>query len=74
MGVNKLNTLMETRASKAKINNERLTNHSTRKDMIQKHNVSEIPLAHVIQLSGQKNVQSITNYSSLNLKKTYRAS
>ena len=27
MGVNKLNTLMKTMASKANINNERLTNH-----------------------------------------------
>ena len=36
MGVNKLNTLMKTMASKANINNERLTNHSARKHMIQK--------------------------------------
>lgn len=60
---------METMASKGNINNKRLTNHSAPKDMIQKHNVSEIPPAHVMQLSGQRNVQSITNYSSLNLKK-----
>ena len=31
MGVNKLNSLMKTMASKANINNERLTNHSARK-------------------------------------------
>ena len=30
MGVNKLNSLMKTMASKANINNERLTNHSAR--------------------------------------------
>ena len=67
MGVNKLNTLMKTMASKANINNERLTNHSARKHMIQKLNDSEIPPTHIMQLSGHKNVQSITNYSSLNL-------
>lgn len=55
MGVNKLNTPMETRASKGSINNERLTNHNARKDMIQKRNFSEIPPAYVMQLSGQKN-------------------
>ena len=45
--------------------------------MIQKLNDSEIPPTHVMQLRGHKNVQSITNYSRLNLnqqKKTYGAS
>ena len=58
---------MKTMASKANINNERLTNHSARKHMIQKLNDSEIPPTHIMQLSGHKNVQSITNYSSLKL-------
>ena len=58
---------MKTMASKANINNERLTNHSARKHMIQKLNDSEIPPTYIMQLSGHKNVQSITNYSSLNL-------
>ena len=58
---------MKTMASKAKINNERLTNHSTYKHMIHKLNDSEILPRHIMQLSGHKNVQSITNYSSLNL-------
>ena len=35
--------------------------------MIQKLNDSEIPPTHTLPLSGHKNVQSITNYSSLNL-------
>ena len=35
--------------------------------MIQKLNDSEIPPTHTMPLSGHKNVQSITNYSSLNL-------
>ena len=35
--------------------------------MIQKLNDNEIPPTHTMPLSGHKNVQSITNYSSLNL-------
>ena len=67
VGSNKLNTLMKTMASKANLNNERLTNHSARKHMIQKLNDHEIPPTHIMQLSGHRNVQSITNYSSLNV-------
>ena len=67
VGSIKLNTLMKTMASKANLNNERLTNHSARKHMIQKLNDHEIPPTHIMQLSGHRNLQSITNYSSLNL-------
>ena len=67
VGSNKLKTLMKTMASKANLNNERLTNHSARKHMIQKLNDHEIPPTHIMQLSGHRNVQSITNYSSLNV-------
>ena len=56
MGVNKLNTLMKTMASKASINNKRVTSHSARKHMIQKLNDSEIPPTHIMQLSGHKNI------------------
>ena len=63
-----INSLMKMMALKANINNERLTNHSARKHMIQKLNDNEIPPTHIMQLSGHKNVQSITNYSSLNVK------
>ena len=38
VGSNKLNTLMKTMASEANLNNERLTNHSARRHMIQKLN------------------------------------
>jgi len=47
-------------ALKANINNEWLTNHSARKHTIQKLNDNEIPPTHIMQLSGLKNVQSIT--------------
>ena len=46
VGSNKLNTLMKTMASKANLNNERLTNHSARKHMIHKLNDHEIPHSH----------------------------
>ena len=58
---------MKTMASKVNINNERLTNHSTRKHMIKKLNDSEILPTYIMHLSGHKKVQSITNYSSLNV-------
>ena len=76
MGVIKLNTLMKTMAMKANINNKRLTNHSARKHIIQKLNDNDIPPTHIMQLSGQRNVQSITNYSVLNLnqQKIYQVS
>ena len=67
VGSNKLNTVMKTMASKANLNNERLTNHSALKHMIQKLNDHELPPTHIMQLSGHRNVQSITNYSGLNL-------
>jgi len=67
VGSNKLNTLMKIMASKVNLNNERLTNHSACKHMIHKLNDHEIPPTHIMLLSGHRNVQSITNYSSLNL-------
>ena len=67
MGVNKLNTLMKTMALKANINNEPLTNHSARKHRIKKLNDNDILPTHIMQLSGHRNVQSIANYSGLNL-------
>ena len=54
--VNKLNTLMKTMATKGNLSNERLTNHSARKGMIQKLNDNDIPPTHIMQLSGHKNI------------------
>ena len=62
---------MKTMALKANINNERLTNYSARKHTIQQLNDNEIPPTRVMPLSGHKNVQSIANYGSLNLKQQY---
>ena len=43
----------------------RLTNHSARKTVIQKLNDNNIPPTHIMQLSGQRNVQSVNNYSTV---------
>ena len=63
MGVNKLNSLMKTMPEGANLDNSDLTNHSTRKRMIQTLNNKDIPPRHIMQLSGHKNVWSINNYS-----------
>ena len=61
---------MKTMAKKAGLNADDLTNHSTRKRMIQKLNDHEVPPTHIMQISGHKNVQSLNNYSSRSEKKT----
>ena len=61
-GFNKLNSL-KTMAAKAGLENQRLTNHSARKRMIQTLNDNDIPPSHIMQISGHRNVQSINNYS-----------
>ena len=40
-----------------------MTNHSGRKTMIQTLTNNDIPATDIIQLSGHKNLQSVTNYS-----------
>ena len=61
-------------SKKANLNNERLTNHSARKYMIQTLNDKEIPPTQIMQISGHKNVQSITNYSNVNMGQQKRMS
>ena len=61
VGINKLNSLMNSMAQKAGINNERLQNHSSRKTMIQTLSENDIPPTHIAQLSGHKNLKSIEN-------------
>ena len=59
VGINKLNGLMKTMAQRAGINNEHLRNYSGRKTMIQTLSENDIPLTHIAQLSGRKNLKSI---------------
>ena len=68
MGVNKLPLWWKQWLQKqTSITSDSPTTASTYKHLIQKLNDSEILPRHIMQLSGHKNVQSITNYSSLNL-------
>jgi len=74
VGINKLNGLMKTMAQKAGINNECLQNHSGRKTMIQTLRENDIPLTHIAQLSGHKNLKSIENYSKVSTKQQMKMS
>ena len=62
VGQNKLNSLMRKMAEKAELG-PNVTNHSGRKTMIQALTNNDIPARDIIQLSGHKNLQSVTNYS-----------
>ena len=69
VGVNKLNTLMKTTAQKAGLV-PNFKNHSGRKTMIQTLVNNDVPPTDIMQLSGHsdKNVQSITSYSTISQK------
>ena len=49
-------------------------NHSGRKTMIQTITNNEIPATDIIQLSGHKNLQSVTNYSIVSEKQQAKIS
>ena len=67
VGVNKLNTLMKTMAQKAGLG-PNFKNHSGRKTMIQTLVNNDVPPTDIVQLSGHKNVQSITSHSTVSQK------
>lgn len=67
VGVNKLNILMITMAQKAGIG-PNFKNHSGRKAMIQTLVNNDVPPTDIMQLSGHKNAQSITSFSTVSQK------
>ena len=67
VSVNKLNTLMKTVAEKAGLE-PNFKNHSGRKTMIQTLVNNDVPPTDIMQLSGHKNVQSVTSYSTVSQK------
>ena len=73
VGVNKLNTLMKTMAQKARLG-PNFKNHSGRKTMIQTLVNNDVSPTDIIQLSGHKNVQSITSYSTVSQKQQLNVS
>ena len=62
VGQNKLTSLMRKMEEKAGLG-PNVTNHSGRKTMIQALTNNDIPATDIIQLSGHKNLQRLTNYS-----------
>ena len=62
VGQNKVNSLMRKMAEKAGFGLN-VTNHTGHKTMIQALTNNNIPATDIIQLSGDKNLQSVTNYS-----------
>ena len=64
VGVKKLNTFMKTVAKKTGLG-PNFKNHSGRKIMIQTLVNNDVPPTDIMQLSGHKNVQSITSYDRL---------
>ena len=72
VGVNKLDTLMKTMTEKSgpKPNFK----NSDRKTMIQTLVNNDVPPTDIMQLSGHKNVQSITSYSTVSQKQQLNTS
>ena len=62
VGQRKLNTLTRKMAVKAGLG-ANVKNHSGRKTIIHSLTNNNIPATDIIQLSGHKNLQSVTNYS-----------
>ena len=52
----------------------KVKNHSSRKTMIQTLTNNDIPATDIIQLSGHKNLQSVTNYSVVSEKQQVKMS
>ena len=66
VGVNKLSSLMATMAKNAGLDrHKKITNHSARKYLVQTLRDQNVEPASIMQITGHKNVQSITNYSEL---------
>ena len=63
VGINKLNLLMKKKMAEKAGLGSNVKNHSGRKTMIQTLTNNDIPATDIIQLSGYKNLQSVTNYS-----------
>lgn len=66
IGMNKLSKMLRMMATEAGLPVEkRLTNHSTRKHLVQKLREHNIPATEIMSVTGHKNVQSILNYSNV---------
>ena len=76
IGVSKLNSLLKGMVNEARLGqeNNRLTNHSARKHLVQKLNDNEIPRTQSMQINEHRNINSVNNYSSLSDKQKEKIS
>lgn len=56
-------------ATESRVQQRRLTNHSARRFMLQKLDDCGFEHNHIKQISGHKNIQSVSNYAKLSAKK-----
>ena len=70
LGINSLRSMLKNMEQDSGLDSDKkLVNHSTRKHLVQKLVDNEIPPNEIIQITGHKNVNSLSNYSSLSDKK-----
>ena len=70
LGEKKIGGLLKAMAADGGLDeNKRLTNHSTRKHLVQKIRDSGIAPTDIMQISGHKNIQSVMNYSAMSEEK-----
>ncbi|XP_053393690.1 uncharacterized protein LOC128555440 [Mercenaria mercenaria] len=70
LGEKKLGSLLKIMAADGGLDeSKRLTNHSTRKHLVQKLRDSGIAPTDIMQISGHKNIQSVMNYSAMSEEK-----
>ena len=67
IGQNKLHNIMKNMAKTLGGSAIRLTNHSARKTMLQKLVDKDVAPTDIMQISGHKNIQSVFNYSKMNV-------
>ena len=73
LGINKLNSLMKKMSEKDGLG-PNLENHSGQKTMIQTLANNNIQGTDIMQMSGHKNLQSVTNYSAVSEKQQAKMS
>jgi len=75
VGVNKLGQMLKAMAKDAGFpEHKRITNHSVRKFLVQKLRNANIPPTEIMAITGHKNVQSITNYSTISVEQQQKCS
>ena len=75
VGEKKIGSLLKVMAKDGGLDeNKRFTNHSTRKHLVQKLRDSGIAPTDIMQISGHRNIQSVTNYSTMSEEKHKKCS